>query len=93
MTAGQVMGAAFRGNASLVSKVTGASATDAEKKAFLDIAKAFALAKAPKGEAADWSKRTGAILTAAQDLVDGKPDAAAALKTATNCKACHDLYR
>jgi hypothetical protein len=93
MTVGQIMGAAFRGNAALANKVTAADATDAEKKAFLDIAKAFALIKAPKGDAADWSKRTGAILASAQNLADGKPDAATALKTAISCKTCHDLYK
>jgi cytochrome c556 len=93
MTPGQIMSAAFRGNPSLLSKATSPTATDAEKKAFLDFAKAFTTTKAPKGDAADWSKRTGAILSAAQDVVDGKDNASDTLKTATNCKSCHDLYR
>jgi len=47
----------------------------------------------PKGEADNWKIKINALIDSTQDLVDGKEGAAAAYKTAVNCKACHTDHR
>jgi hypothetical protein len=47
----------------------------------------------PKGEADNWKIKINALIDSTQDLVDGKESAAAAYKTAVNCKACHTDHR
>ena len=43
--------------------------------------------KPPIGDAESWKKKTGAIVAAI------KADNQAALKKATNCKACHNVHK
>jgi cytochrome c553 len=88
----QVMTRAFEGNTSLLAKVTGGTATDAEKKLLLDYCKALAARRAPQNKTADWAERTSAILKAAQGVVDGEKDATDALAKATHCQTCHAAY-
>lgn len=47
----------------------------------------------PKGTLEGWKLRTTALIESTQGLIDGQADAAAAYKTAVNCKACHTDHR
>jgi len=46
----------------------------------------------PKGDAADWKKKTTRIYEAAKKL-QSDPSAVADFKEAVNCKACHSLHK
>ena len=59
----------------------------ANKEVLAKYAAWLAAYKPPKGDAESWKKKTGAIVAAI------KADNQAALKKATNCKACHNVHK
>ena len=59
----------------------------ANKKVLAKYAAWLAAYKPPKGDDASWKEKTGAIVKAI------KTDNQAALKKATNCKACHNIHK
>lgn len=69
----------------LAKKINKGEGTDAEKKEYLELAKALAAATPKKGDAEAWKKRTATIVAEAEK---GEK-----LPCATNCKACHDLHK
>jgi len=82
-------------NKSLRGKVVSGKASEEEAKKLLKLYEELAKNKPPKGDEADWKKRTTAIVAAAKKVA-AKPDDAAltkALGTATNCMACHKEHR
>lgn len=84
------------GKKSLLGKVAGGSADEAQKKQLLEYYEEMAKNPAPKsdkGSAADWKKRTGALIVATKDVIGAKPGAAGSLTKAANCKACHSIYK
>jgi len=85
--------AAHKGKESLVAKVTSGQGTDDENKKVLGLYEALATFKPPKGDEGSWKEKTSALVTAAKELVEKKEGAAAKLKTAANCKACHDVHK
>lgn len=74
-------------------KVIGGRATDEEKKQLLKLYEALARQKPPAGSLDGWEKDTAALVEAAREALEGKPEAAARLTAATNCASCHDKYR
>jgi hypothetical protein len=48
---------------------------------------------APKGEELQWKMQSGKALLAAAKVVAGREGATDELKEATNCKACHDVFK
>lgn len=89
----QVMKAGFAGDSSLCKKVVTGEATDDEKKAFLDLLVDLVENDAPKGDELQWKTASGKALLAAAKVVSGREGATAELKEATNCKACHDVFK
>ncbi|HEY7156938.1 MAG TPA: hypothetical protein VH575_23420 [Gemmataceae bacterium] len=93
----EVMEKAHKGNKkSLKSKVASGAADEKQKKQLLEYYEELAKNPAPKtdkGSAADWKKRTGALVAAAKDVVAAKPGAANSLNKAANCKGCHEIYK
>ncbi len=87
------MKAGFAGDSSLCKKVVTGEATDDEKKAFLDLLIDLVENDAPKGDELQWKTASGKALLAAAKVVSGREGAAAELKEATNCKACHDVFK
>jgi hypothetical protein len=87
----KVMKVAMKGG--LCKTVASGKATAAQKKELLELFQSLATAEPPRGEAADWKTRTTALVKGAQAAVDGKADASAQLKSAANCKACHDMHK
>ena len=92
-TAKEVMEKGHKGKDSLVQKVIGGKASDAEKKDLLEMYESLALVEAPKGDKASWKTKTAALVKAAEGVVKGEKGAADKLKSATNCRACHTAHR
>jgi hypothetical protein len=82
-----------KGETELCKKVAGGTATDAEKEQLVAYYKKLIGTEPPKGDAADWKKRTEALLSAAEGVAKGSPDAIAKYKEAVNCKACHTEHK
>jgi hypothetical protein len=74
-------------------KVIGGRATDEEKKQLLKLYEALAKQQPPAGSLEGWKRDTQALIDAASDSIQGKPEAAKRLTTATACASCHDKYR
>lgn len=75
-------------------RVVAGKGTPEEKKMVVEYYESMTLTKPEKGDVKEWQKQTTAIYTAAK-AVDAKndPKALTALKTAANCKTCHDAFR
>ena len=86
-----VMKEAFKGG--LLKKVIDGSATKEEKAKTLDLLVYLADSKAPKGDAAEWKKMTQAVFVSSAKVVAGRKTAVDSLKSAMNCKACHDKFK
>jgi hypothetical protein len=88
-----VMEKAHKGDPSLLKQVVTGKADNDMKKELLGLYTDLAKNKPPKGDQADWKKRTEALVSAAKALVEDKPDAVKKLQAAANCKACHELHK
>ncbi|OUT55423.1 hypothetical protein SV7mr_43430 [Stieleria bergensis] len=89
-TTKQIMKEAFKGP--LLKKVAaGGSKEDAKK--LHEMLVALAANEPKKGSEESWKKLTGALVAAAEGVVEGKDGSAAALKKAANCKACHNSHK
>jgi surface antigen len=77
----------------LCKKVAAGEGSDDDKKKLLALFTDMAKETPGKGEAASWKEKAGALVSAAQAVVDGKADGNAQLKKAANCKACHDVHK
>lgn len=77
----------------LLKKVAGGNGNKADAEQLLDLYESLAKNEPPKGSAADWKKKTVALVDAAEAVVDGKSGAAAQLKKASNCAACHKAHK
>jgi hypothetical protein len=76
------------------SRVVDGKGSAEDKKLIVEYYEAMPLNKPPKGDQKDWEKRTQAILTAAKAVEKGgDAKAIATLKTAANCKECHDIHQ
>ncbi len=87
----KVMKAAMKGG--LCKSVASGKATATQKQELLGLFKELAAAQPEAGDPASWKTKTVALVNAAQANVDGKPGAAAQLKSAANCKSCHDVHK
>ena len=84
-TTKQVMKEAMKGG--LLKKVIGGDASDAEKQKLVEMFQAMAEEKPKVGSAESWKKLTSKLVKAA------KSGDAATLKSASNCKACHNPHK
>jgi hypothetical protein len=90
----EVMQAAHgREGARLRQKVIDGQATAEEKVQLMDMYLSLAENAPPRGSAEDWHTKTDALLVAAVKVVAGREDGVAALRTASNCMACHSAHR
>lgn len=88
-----IMKKGMKGDTSLLKKVMEGTASDAEKKELLEYVKALPQHEPPKGDAASWKAKTAALIAATEKVVHGDKAAVAALKEASNCKACHSAHK
>jgi hypothetical protein len=89
----EVMKQAHKGDVSLYKKVEKGTSTAADHTKLVELYKALAANKPPKGDQKSWDAKTGALVKAAEGLQKGAPNAKAQLKTAANCKACHTAHK
>ncbi len=89
----EVMKKAHAGKDALLKKVQSGDASKEEMKELLVMYQSLEVNKPPKGEEADWKKKTKALVAAANAAIDKKKDASDLLKKATNCKECHDQHK
>ena len=91
ITISAVMKEAMKGG--LNKKVIDGDATAEDKERLLVLFKGLAANEPPQGDAESWKKKTTALVEAAEAAVKGDDKAPALLKSAANCKACHDAHR
>jgi hypothetical protein len=87
-----VMKEAHKGKPTLLAKVTSGKAEKEDKEKLLALYQDLAKNEPPQGDKDLWKKKNDAILKAAQEIVDGKKSETALTK-ATNCMACHSVFR
>lgn len=79
---------------SVFDRILGGTASAEDKALMVEAYESMLLATPPKGDAAAWKAKCQAIVDAAKAVAaGGDAKAVAALKTATNCKSCHDTHR
>jgi hypothetical protein len=79
--------------AKLLNKVVEGSATKEEKDQLLDLYISMLENEPTKGEMRDWVRQSGLLVLAAARVAVGCEGAVEQLKTASNCKACHDAHK
>ena len=77
----------------LIQRVAAGDANDVEKKRLLKVLTGMADTQPDKGSLDSWKAKTGALVAAAQDVIDGKEGAGDRLRAASNCRACHQAHR
>lgn len=81
------------GKKAIYREVLTGTASKEEKQQMLDLYKALAKKKPPRGSPEDWQKATAALVTAAEEIVSGEAKNVDKLRAAANCKGCHDAHR
>lgn len=81
------------GQNSLLAKVKGGTASDADKAKLVEVYSSMPNGKPKKGDAAEFKKMGEAMVEAAKAAKAGDSDWKAKLNKATNCKACHDSFK
>ena len=82
-----------KGEKKICEKIVEGTATDDEVKKTVELYKAAAVAKPPKGDEAAYKEKFAKLLTATEEVAAKKPGANAAYKAAVNCKACHSEHK
>lgn len=77
----------------LCGKVAGGKASADEVKMLVECYESLPLNKPPKGDAAEWKKKTEEIVKLAKDVQKGEKGAGEKLKAALNCAACHKVFK
>ena len=77
----------FKADDNLKDLIIEGMATDEQKAQFIDYVENLAQFEPRKGDAASWKEKTDALIASAKD------SDMAALKKATNCKACHSVHK
>ena len=85
-----VMQKGFKGDDSLLKKILEERATQQEKNLFVTYVETLLGFKPKKGSG--WSKKATAVVHAAKAVRDGDGDLDT-LKTATNCRSCHEPHK
>jgi hypothetical protein len=74
-------------------KIIDGTVSEADLKKTLELYKAMANTEPPKGDPAAFKEKVAKLISATEDVVAKKDGAAAAYKTAVNCKDCHSDFR
>ncbi len=92
-TVEEIMKAIYKGEDSTHKKITKGNATPADYDKLVEYLSVLPLNDPPQGDAAGWKQKTTVLFAAAVALKAGKPDALSQYTKASNCQACHRLYR
>ena len=82
-----------KGTPKLNEKIVDGTISEADLKKTLELYKAMADTKPPKGDAAAFKAKVAKLIAATEDVVAKKDGAAVAYKEAVNCKACHSEHK
>jgi hypothetical protein len=89
----EVMKKAHAPKDAIIKKVQEGKATKEEMKELVVMYQSMEVTKPPKGDEAEWKKRTKKLVEAANALVKEEKDAKDLLKKATNCAECHKAHK
>jgi cytochrome c556 len=92
-TTQEIMKAIFKGEDSTHKKIAKGNGSPADYDKLVAYLSALPVNDPPQGDAAEWKKKSTALLDAAIALKAGKPDALSQYNKAVNCQACHRVYR
>jgi len=82
-----------KGEKKLNEKIVEGTAAEADINKALELYKAMADTKPPKGEAAAFKERAAKLITATEEVLAKNPDGVQHYKSAVDCKACHSEFR
>ena len=82
-----------KGTPKINEKIADGSVSDEELKKTLELYKAMADTKPPKGDAAAFKVKVAKLIGATENVVAKKEGAGTAYKEAVNCKACHSEHK
>jgi cytochrome c556 len=89
----QVMKDHFKGDTSDLKKAVKGELSKEQVSTLLAAVKNLPGNKPPKGDDASWKEKSEALVAAMEKLDKGEAGAGEAVKTAANCKACHDVHK
>jgi hypothetical protein len=89
----EVMKIAHAGKAPLYKKVLQGKGTAEDKKELVELYVDLTKDTPAKGSPESWKAKTQALVSAARDVADDKPNATASLKQAANCAGCHRIHK
>lgn len=75
------------------SEVRNGRGTEEQQKILLKAYQDMAAMKPPRGDAASWKAKTGAVIAALNDLIAKKGGAVGRVYSTTDCRACHEPHR
>ncbi|MFN0017803.1 MAG: hypothetical protein ACKVP0_06055 [Pirellulaceae bacterium] len=81
------------GRLGILREVLRGKGTKEEKEQLLELYKALAKTKPPRGSQENWDKANAALVSAAEEIAAGTAKDMEKLRAASNCKACHDAHR
>jgi len=82
-----------KGEQKLSEKIVEGTAEEADIKKALELYRAMADSKPPKGDPAAFREKTKKLVLATEEVLTKKPDAAEHYKLAVDCKGCHSDFR
>ena len=82
-----------KGTPKVSDKIIDGTVSDEDLKKTLELYKAMADTKPPKGEAAAFKEKVVKLIAATENVVAKKDGAGAGYKEAVNCKACHSDHK
>jgi len=88
-----IMDKTHKASDSVVARVRDGEGTAEDHKKALAIYKSLAALKPAMGDDKAWKNRTGAVISALQDMVDKKSGAVDRFRSVTACRGCHDAHR
>jgi len=77
----------------LMKKLAIGEGTKEEAQELLELYEALGQNKPPKGEPGSWQEKTGELVAAAQEVVNGKDGAGNRLRKAADCMGCHKMHK
>lgn len=82
-----------KGTPKVSDKIIDGTVSDEDLKKTLELYKAMADTKPPKGDAVAFKEKVAKLIHATEDVTAKKEGAGAAYKQAVNCKACHSDHK
>lgn len=88
-----LMETTHKGKDNLASEVRNGFGKDGDAQKLLEVYQKMAAMKPPVGDEKGWKSRTGAVISALEDMVAKKPGAQERVHSTTECAGCHNAHR